>query len=113
MRSLQSIFSEALNQQSLGECCVQVSPKEIDDTLVNDDAVPELELDSEDEEPGSTVIRSQKLLYQPSAQEWDDHQRTHIPFRKWCPHCVQGKCVSGAHRRSQKSDEDSKREKCQ
>ena len=50
------------------------------------------------------------MLYQPSQQEWDDHMRTHIPFRKWCPYCFEGKCVSGAHRRREKSDEEIKQE---
>ena len=89
-----SIFSEALNQHSNRGCCKQVSPKELNDTLVNEDATPEVGEDSEEEEPGSRVIKSQKILYQPSAQEWDDHQRTHIPFRKWCPHCGQTRWVA-------------------
>ena len=62
--------------------------------------------DSEEEEGEGRVISSQKIIYQPSQQEWDDHMRTHIPFRKWCPYCVRGKCVSGAHKRSKKSEEE-------
>ena len=50
------------------------------------------------------------MLYQPSQQEWDDHQRTHIPFRKWCPFCVRGKCTTGAHKRGAKSDEEIEKE---
>jgi len=100
----------ALKQRSQLNRRNQVSPKPAIDTLVNDDTVPTLEGDSDDEAQEGRVIKGQKILYQPSAQEWDDHMRTHIPFRKWCPYCVQGKCVSGAHRRGQKSAEELERE---
>ena len=46
------------------------------------------------------------MIYKPLTQEWDDHMRAHIPFRKWCPYCVRGKFVSGAHKKGQKSEED-------
>ena len=36
--------------------------------------------------------------------------RAHIPFRKWRPCGVGGKCVSGAHSRSQKTDDELERE---
>ena len=36
--------------------------------------------------------------------------RTHIPFRKLCPYCVGGMCVSGAHRRDQKTEEEIEKE---
>ena len=39
-------------------------------------------------EEGRSVI-GQKRVYAPSAQEYDDHMRTHIPYRKWCPCCAQ------------------------
>ena len=55
-------------------------------------------------------IPGQKIVYQPTKQEWDDHMRTHFPFRKWCPFCVKGKCRSGAHSRRAKSDEELERE---
>ena len=33
----------------------------------------------------------------PSQREIDDHERTHIPFRNWCKHCVFGKAKSTNH----------------
>ena len=78
-------FSLALKQHSQLDCCNQVSPKPANDTLVNEDTVPSLEGDSDDEAQEGRAIKGQKIFYQPSAQEWDDHMRTHIPFRKWCP----------------------------
>ena len=32
--------------------------------------------------------------------EVDDHNRTHPPYRSWCPHCVQGKGKDLDHRKS-------------
>ena len=77
------------------------------DALANE--VVEHSEGQEDEEEGR-AISGQKMLYQPSQQEWDDHQRTHIPFRKWCPFCVRGKCTTGAHKRGAKSDEEIEKE---
>ena len=37
-------------------------------------------------------------MVKPSKEEWENHLRTHIPYRKWCPHCVRGKRKAGAHR---------------
>ena len=80
------------------------------DTLANDSTEIGGEREAVEEHDEGRVIKGQKILYQPSQQEWDDHMRTHIPFRKWCPYCVEGKCVSGAHRRTKKSEEDLARE---
>ena len=49
-------------------------------------------------------------MYKPSKEEWDEHQRTHIPFRKWCPHCVRGKCKGATHKKSEKSEEEKEQE---
>ena len=76
------------------------------DALANENADSDMEIEGEEGRP----IGGQKMIYQPSQQEWDDHMRTHIPFRKWCPHCVRGKCTSGAHKRGQKSDEELEKE---
>ena len=55
-------------------------------------------------------IRGQKPVSAPSKDEWDSHMRTHIPYRRWCPFCVKGKCKSGVHQKSSKSPEDIERE---
>ena len=36
--------------------------------------------------------------------------RSHIPFRRWCAFCVKGRCKSGAHVQTQKSEEDLEKE---
>ena len=36
------------------------------------------------------IIKGQQRVVKPSKEEWENHMRTHIPYRKWCPHCVRG-----------------------
>ena len=55
-------------------------------------------------------ITGQKAVYKPSKNEWDEHQKTHIPFRKWCPHCVRGKCKGATHEKGEKSEEGKEQE---
>ena len=66
--------------------------------------------EEEEEEEEGRIIRGQKAVYKPSQEEWDNHMRTHVPFRRWCPFCVRGKCKSGAHQQTRKSDEEKERE---
>ena len=63
----------------------------------------------EEGEEGRT-IRGPKAIYTPSKEEWDNHMRSHIPFRRWCPFCVKGRSKSGAHRGREKSEEEKKNE---
>ena len=35
----------------------------------------------------------------PTQAEVDDHDRTHLPYRNWCPHCVQAKGKDRDHRK--------------
>ena len=111
MRHLRIVFSQAVGQQSPKLHLTSVRPHELyHDTLANEGNEIGEECDAGEGQEEGRVIKSQKILYQPSQQEWDDHQRTHIPFRKWCPYCVEGKCVSGAHRRTFKTDEELEQE---
>mgnify|MGYP001254926542 CR=1 FL=1 len=36
----------------------------------------------------------------PTEMEVEDHERTHLPFRNWCSHCVKGKGKDLDHRKS-------------
>ena len=47
-------------------------------------------------EEGRSVM-GQKRVYAPSAQEYEDHMRSHILYRKWCECCVRGKAKNAAH----------------
>ena len=52
--------------------------------------------DGEEEE--GREVKGQKIIQGPSKDEYEAHMRTHIPYRKWCPFCVQGKRVAEGHR---------------
>ena len=41
-----------------------------------------------------------KTLYQPSREEIIEHERTHLPFRDWCEHCVRGRAKNDPHQES-------------
>ena len=43
------------------------------------------------------IIKGQQRIVKPGREEWDNHMRVHIPYRKWCPHCVDGKRKAGVH----------------
>ena len=47
----------------------------------------------------SIKVKSVTDVYLPSQLEIDEHNLNHLPFRNWCPYCVQGKAVAGHHRR--------------
>ena len=36
----------------------------------------------------------------PSVEEWVRHQLTHIPFKGWCPICIQAKAKNPAHKKN-------------
>ena len=67
-------------------------------------------MDTSDEECEERPVQGQKMVYQTTREEWDDHMRTHGVFRKWCPFCVRGKCKSEAHMRTEKSEEELEQE---
>ena len=41
--------------------------------------------------------RAKKIPDLVSEQEYNDHMRTHLPFRNWCEHCIAGKSREDAH----------------
>ena len=45
------------------------------------------------EEEGAKV-RGARAPRSPTKEEKEDHNKTHLPFRAWCPHCVRGKSVA-------------------
>ena len=103
MRSAwQPPFSSAVKpDRNEGNC---IRPKNnSNDALAN-------EMDTSDEEGEERPVKGQKIVYQPSKEEWDDHMRTHAVFRKWCPFCVKGKCKSGIHQKTEKSEEELEQE---
>ena len=43
------------------------------------------------------VIKGKVIVTGPTRDEFEEHMRTHIPFRNWCEFCVKGKSRSDAH----------------
>ncbi len=82
----------------------RIRPK-VNETMANEEDV---ELSDEEEEESEEARKSagQKAIYKPTAEEWDDHMRTHTPFRRWCPFCVKGKCKNNPHEQKVKSSEE-------
>ena len=61
-----------------------------------DEAVSEDGCDEVEEEVKVNVIRDPGC---PSREEMERHYVTHMPFRSWCPICVQGKGKENPHYR--------------
>ena len=64
----------------------------------------DLDSDADDEHEEGMKAKNVKNVYLPSQQEIEEHELTCLPFRDWCPHCVQGKGVSAAHRKRKKEE---------
>ena len=47
----------------------------------------------------SKTPKGVKDVSKPCQAEIDEHNLTHLPFRDWCPYCVQGRGVSLPHRK--------------
>ena len=45
---------------------------------------------------------------QPTRQELEEHELTHVPFRDWCVHCCKGKVRNNPHRVNKEKDEETK-----
>ena len=48
------------------------------------------------------VMRGHKTIMKPRPEEYEEHMRTHIPYRSWCPFCVMGKAKNTPHRKENK-----------
>ena len=44
-----------------------------------------------DEEYGMRKAMRKRSPQEPSKEEREEHERTHMPFRSWCRHCVRGR----------------------
>ena len=53
----------------------------------------------EGEEVDGKISKGVPVGPAPTSQEIEEHMRTHVPCRAWCPHCVRGKAQGKAHRR--------------
>ena len=55
----------------------------------------------EEMEPEAGVRRPERMVDPklPNRAEVEEHQKTHLPFRNWCKHCVRGRGVEEPHKR--------------
>ena len=44
-------------------------------------------------------IKGKTIVVGPSKEEYDEHMRTHVPYRNWCEFCVKGKATADHHRK--------------
>ena len=59
----------------------------------------------DDEEQGEACeAKEVKWTCMPCEEEVRIHNLTHIPFRDWCPYCVQGRAASAAHKKRKEED---------
>ena len=102
---MQFRFSQAVDPKLDKRNGIHISPKAKSNAFACEDAVMDTEEWKEEESEEGRGISGQKAVYKPSKEEWDEHERSHIPFRKWCPFCVRGKCKGATHKRTEKSEE--------
>ena len=70
---------------------------------IDEDVQEELEAD---EEVQKGVRKTAKLgePREPTAEERNEHEMTHLPYRSWCRHCVRGRGKEAAHRKQGRSE---------
>ena len=70
-----------------------------DDDAADEDDDEAADLRAEvDGEYGEVHMRPLRSPIDPSTEEFENHCRTHIPFRNWCPVCVAARGTEDPHR---------------
>ena len=59
--------------------------------------------DGEEVEGGSRKTKKMNDPKKPSKEDVDEHDKTHLPFRSWCRHCVRGRGKEMAHHRAEET----------
>ena len=54
-------------------------------------------------EGGSREMKKMNDPKQPSKEEFEEHTKTHSPFRSWCRHCVRGRGKEMAHYKAEET----------
>ena len=57
----------------------------------------------DDTEDGNETRKTAKYNNpaEPTKEEREEHEKTHVPYRSWCKHCVRGGGKELAHKRSE------------
>ena len=77
---------ESQNDNSLNVCPV------VEDEMDEEDID-----DKEEQSEESRGVRVGKKMMTPTLVEREEHERTHIPHRSWCRHCVAARASNPAH----------------
>ena len=75
------------NRRGNAGTCVGISP------------VDEEVIDMEDSESGTRKVTRIADPSQPSKEEVEEHEKSHVPYRSWCRHCVRGGAKDMPHRK--------------
>ena len=75
--------------------------KEKEDSERKEEHAEREEEHSEDKEEKNIRSRIRPAPEEPSEQEREEHEMTHLPYQAWCPHCVAGKAPNEAHRKQE------------
>ena len=62
-----------------------------------------IKMDS-DEEEEAKIPRIIKYPKRPTSKEVEQHNITHLPFRDWCPYCIQGGAPNRNHNKIKEQD---------
>ena len=62
---------------------------------MDDDGLDDKEEPSEESRP---MKGGQNRVTMPTVRERQEHERTHLPYRSWCRHCVSARASNPAHR---------------
>ena len=46
-----------------------------------------------------TGLKGKARVTGPSKEEYEEHMRSHMPFRSWCEFCVKGKSKACTHKK--------------
>ena len=60
----------------------------------------EEEVEAEGQE--ETIVKEVRDPGCPTSEERERHYKTHVPFRPWCPVCVEAKGIEDPHRSAQR-----------
>ena len=83
---------------------------EEEDGLGQEMAAGEPDEESEEPEEGQTS-RGLTAPARVSQAEREEHERTHTPYRAWCPYCVKGRGYKAAHKKRTEAEKKEEREK--
>ena len=82
--------------------------------VMNNDKVEEKNAEDEELEDEVQVeadagdLREMRKMHDPklpTKAEKEAHEMTHLPFRSWCRHCVRGRGLEEAHRKSEQRED--------